>query len=551
MTYRALARKWRPKTLDTLIGQPVLIQTLKTALQRQQLHHAYLFTGTRGVGKTSIARILAKCLNCEEGITDTPCGKCDACVAIDAGRFPDLIEVDAASRTRVEETRDLLDNVPYAPTQGRFKVYLIDEVHMLSGHSFNALLKTLEEPPEHVKFFLATTDPQKLPVTILSRCLQFTLKALPQTGLADHLKMICQEEDIKSSEAALMQIALAAAGSVRDALSLLEQAIAYSRGDLTIESVQQMLGATPEKTLLGLLSQITDGNVSEALASVDQMASNGVLFDSALTSLIGLLHQLCVMQLVPGRVDPSILCVEQLSAIAQKISPDKGQLLYQLALLGKRDFALSPNAKTAFEMLVMRLCCFKMGQTAAPQMAAVTAAPGQEAKVLAPISQASAEKPAAKPVAAIAQTTPMPASDRDWKAVFSVLPVSGLNKIVLQAATVLRWEAPFLSLEIPDSQSGCLTDDRKKTLASAISQAIGEDVKVRYTVGEGSSEAPKAPKEAKAPEAMPEAPAPPPPADPHKVLESDTQLKALVDAFDATIEKVSTLKNDKLEEDHE
>jgi DNA polymerase-3 subunit gamma/tau len=299
MSYQVLARKWRPRNFQELIGQEHVLKPLVNALTQQRLHHAYLFTGTRGVGKTTLGRILARCLNCETGITAEPCGTCSACEDINQGRFVDLIEVDAASRTKVEDTRELLDNVQYAPTRGRFKIYLIDEVHMLSNHSFNALLKTLEEPPPHIKFLLATTDPQRLPATILSRCLQFHLKNLAPEVIAQHLQTIATKENIVAEPSALIALAKAANGSVRDSLSLLDQAIAYCQAQLTLPAVQAMLGTIDQQFLVSLLAGLAQKDGQAILAIITQMAELNTDFSGALEALLSLIHQLAVYQVVP------------------------------------------------------------------------------------------------------------------------------------------------------------------------------------------------------------------------------------------------------------
>lgn len=354
MSYQVLARKWRPQNFRQMVGQAHVLRALLTALEENRLHHAYLFTGTRGVGKTTIARIFAKCLNCETGITADPCGECRSCKEIAEGRHVDLIEVDAASRTKVEDTRDLLDNVQYAPTRGRFKIYLIDEVHMLSGHSFNALLKTLEEPPPHVKFLFATTDPQKLPVTILSRCLQFNLKRMPVDMIVGHLAHVLTEESIGFTDSSLRILARAADGSMRDALSLTDQAIVTGGGGITDVSVQDMLGLLPAESLASLLHALADDDAGQVLAVVEQMAQLTTDFTTAADSLISLLHQLAVAQIVPAQAD------SDLHKLAELFAPADLQLYYQLALYGRRDLPLNPDPRSGFEMLLLRMLAFRL-----------------------------------------------------------------------------------------------------------------------------------------------------------------------------------------------
>lgn len=358
--YQVLARKYRPKNFHQLIGQDHVAKALINAIDYGRLHHAYLFTGTRGVGKTTIARILSKCLNCDTGVTSTPCGVCENCVAIDQGRFIDLIEIDAASRTKVEDTRELLDNVPYAPTQGRYKVYLIDEVHMLSTHSFNALLKTLEEPPEHVKFLLATTDPQKLPITIISRCLQFVLRPLAQSLLAEHLGNILDQENVAYTAPALWQLANAAKGSVRDALSLTDQAIAFGQGTLTDETVNSMLGLINSADLLHLLADIYDNDRSAVAAQIQQMRLQMVDAASMFDGLAELLHQMALLQLLPevtlGIDEGQAQSIKQL---AQRISPEVLQLYYEIVIQARESIKLANTPMQALEMCLLRLLAFR------------------------------------------------------------------------------------------------------------------------------------------------------------------------------------------------
>lgn len=358
--YQVLARKYRPKNFHELVGQSHVSKALINAIDHNRLHHAYLFTGTRGVGKTTIARILSKCLNCETGITSTPCGVCSSCVAIDQGRFIDLIEIDAASRTKVEDTRELIDNVPYAPTQGRFKVYLIDEVHMLSTHSFNALLKTLEEPPSHVKFLLATTDPQKLPITIISRCLQFVLRPLPQQAITDHLSHLLTLEGVDYTQPALWQLANAAKGSVRDALSLTDQAIAFGQGQLTDETVNDMLGLIDSADLVSLLLDIYQGNTEAVSAHIEQMRAQMVDAGSMFDGLAELLHQIAMLQLLPNvALNVNDKQAEQINRLAHTIGSDVLQLYYQIVIQGREQIKLANTPLQALEMCLLRLLAFR------------------------------------------------------------------------------------------------------------------------------------------------------------------------------------------------
>ncbi|MEB8432264.1 DNA polymerase III subunit gamma/tau [Cocleimonas sp. KMM 6892] len=355
MSYQVLARKWRPQNFTEMVGQEHVLRALINALDSDRLHHAYLFTGTRGVGKTTIARILAKCLNCETGVTSKPCGKCNSCLEIAAGSFLDLIEVDAASRTKVEDTRELLENVQYAPTRARFKVYLIDEVHMLTGHSFNALLKTLEEPPPHVKFLFATTDPQKLPATVLSRCLQFNLKRMPLEKITSHLSYLLEQETIAFEEPSLKLLGKAADGSMRDALSLLDQAIAYSGETVTEKAVSDMLGTVSHEPLVSILETVATGDGATLLGQVDELASISPDFDASCDALISVLHQVAVQQVVPDAINDE----DSIKNLAQQLSKEDVQLFYQIALQGRSDLSLSPDPKSGFEMILLRMLSFR------------------------------------------------------------------------------------------------------------------------------------------------------------------------------------------------
>jgi DNA polymerase-3 subunit gamma/tau len=357
MSYQVLARKWRPATFEQMVGQSHVLQALTNALSQQRLHHAYLFTGTRGVGKTSLARLFAKGLNCEQGVTASPCGTCSSCVEISQGRFVDLIEVDAASRTKVDDTRELLDNVQYRPARGRYKVYLIDEVHMLSRSSFNALLKTLEEPPEHVKFLLATTDPHKLPVTVLSRCLQFNLKSLSLQEIQQQVAYILAQEQVNFESQALSLLAKAANGSMRDALSLTDQAIAFGSGQVTLTQVQTMLGSIDERHVIGLLSSLCDAQVGPLMQAISQVLAFGADADEVLRSLLELLHQITLSQFAPAAAQQSLYS-EQILAFAHKLSPEQVQLYYQILLTGRKELAFAPDPKSGLEMALLRAVAF-------------------------------------------------------------------------------------------------------------------------------------------------------------------------------------------------
>jgi DNA polymerase-3 subunit gamma/tau len=416
MSYQVLARKYRPRSFRELVGQEHVARALINALDQDRLHHAYLFTGTRGVGKTTIARILAKCLNCETGISSEPCGVCGTCREIDEGRFVDLIEVDAASRTKVEDTRELLENVQYAPTRGRYKVYLIDEVHMLSNSSFNALLKTLEEPPPHVKFLLATTDPQKLPVTVLSRCLQFALKAMSPERVVGHLAAVLEKEAVAFEDSALWELGRAADGSMRDALSLTDQAIAFGNGRLTTAEVRSMLGTIDRDLVFRVLEAVNSGDAAAVLAVCAQLAEQSVDFAGALAELVSALHRVALAQMLPDAVDNALGDRERLLALAAAMTGEDTQLYYQIALQGRRDLPWAADLRSGFEMTLLRMLAFRplpsaptaqAGNGAARTAAAGNARPaprpapaGPQALARGGVAVAAAELPAALPAAA-------------------------------------------------------------------------------------------------------------------------------------------------------
>ncbi|MBR7520127.1 DNA polymerase III subunit gamma/tau [Pseudomonas juntendi] len=400
MSYQVLARKWRPRSFREMVGQTHVLKALINALDNQRLHHAYLFTGTRGVGKTTIARIIAKCLNCETGITSTPCGTCSVCREIDEGRFVDLIEIDAASRTKVEDTRELLDNVQYAPSRGRFKVYLIDEVHMLSTHSFNALLKTLEEPPPYVKFILATTDPQKLPATILSRCLQFSLKNMSPERVVEHLSHVLAAENVPFEADALWLLGRAADGSMRDAMSLTDQAIAFGEGKVLAADVRAMLGSLDHGQVYGVLQALLEGDARALLEAVRNLAEQGPDWAGVLAEMLNVLHRVAIAQALPEAVDNGQGDRERVLALAQALPAEDVQFYYQMGLIGRRDLPLAPDPRGGFEMVLLRMLAFRPADT--------DDAPKPVLKPLG-ISQATADP--ANPVAAPAPAVPPPAAE--------------------------------------------------------------------------------------------------------------------------------------------
>ncbi len=404
MSYQVLARKWRPHTFKDLVGQEHVVQALVNGLDQDRVHHAFLLTGTRGVGKTTIARILAKCLNCEKGVSSTPCGECGSCIDVDEGRFVDMMEIDAASKTKVDDTRELLETVQYTPSRGRYKIYIIDEVHMLSGHSFNALLKTLEEPPPHVKFVLATTDPQKLPITILSRCLRFSLTRLLPDQISGHLDKILQAESIEAEESAIMRIARAADGSMRDGLSLLDQAIAYGGGSLKDADVASMLGSIDHVHIAAIIDALSSSDATALMNIVNELVLQSRNLESALDELAEAMHRIALIQAAPGFRDPLRDDWDSLVERASQIAPEDAQLYYQIAITGRRDLGLAPDPRTGLEMTLLRMLAFRpadagSGGTVVTPKPAVTAPAAEKPLATAqavPNKTAGAGNPAAK-----------------------------------------------------------------------------------------------------------------------------------------------------------
>ncbi|KTS95485.1 DNA polymerase III subunit gamma/tau [Pseudomonas oryzihabitans] len=427
MSYQVLARKWRPRSFREMVGQTHVLKALINALDNERLHHAYLFTGTRGVGKTTIARILAKCLNCETGISSNPCGTCSVCREIDEGRFVDLIEVDAASRTKVEDTRELLENVQYAPSRGRYKVYLIDEVHMLSTHSFNALLKTLEEPPPHVKFLLATTDPQKLPVTILSRCLQFALKNMPPERVVAHLQHVLAAESIPFEDDALWLLGRAADGSMRDAMSLTDQAIAFGEGKVLAADVRAMLGTLDHGQVYDVLHALLEGDGRAVLEAVRHLAEQGPDWSGVLAELLNVLHRVAIAQVLPDAVDNGQGDRERVLTLAQALPAEDVQYYYQLGLVGRRDLPLAPDPRHGFEMVLLRMLAFRPAGVALPERPALKTTGA---------SPATADSDS-RPVAAAA---PVPVTPAPVAAAPVSPPVS--NTTPVEEPVDLPWEEP-------------------------------------------------------------------------------------------------------------
>ena len=462
MTYQVLARKWRPRDFASLVGQEHVVRALRHALESQRLHHAYLFTGTRGVGKTTLARILAKCLNCETGVTPQPCNKCSACTEIDAGRFVDLLEVDAATNTKVDEMRQLLETAQYAPTRARFKVYVIDEVHQLSGHAFNAMLKTLEEPPEHMKFILATTEPDKIPVTVLSRCLQFNLKQMPPEAIVGHLDGILKKEQVPFEAEALSPLARAAAGSMRDALSLLDQAIAHGGGKVGAASVGDMLGAIDQGYLAQLLEAVAAGDAAGAVKVAHEMQARSLSFDTALADLASLLLRVALAQALPGAVDDA-----RTRELAGRLDAESVQLYYQIALQGREDLPLAPDEHAGFVMTVLRMLAFKPEGAARALPLPQGAKPKAETK----------PKPETKPKAEAG-------ADRSWPELVQQLVVTGAARELARNAELRKRDGPVFELVVPKAKAYLAERSYVDKLKAALEQHLGSAVGLKVAVGE-------------------------------------------------------------------
>jgi DNA polymerase-3 subunit gamma/tau len=514
MSYQVLARKWRPKTFAQLVGQEHVSQALINGLDQDRLHHAFLFTGTRGVGKTTIARILAKCLNCETGVSSKPCGECSSCVDLDDGRFVDMIEIDAASRTGVDDMRELLESVQYTPSRGRYKVYIIDEVHMLSPQSFNALLKTLEEPPPHVKFVFATTDPHKIPVTILSRCLRFNLRRLLPDQIADYLKTLVETEGVETEPETLTVLARAADGSMRDGLSLLDQAIAFGAGKLVMSDLEKMLGLVDHEHVTSMIRALAAGDAQSLLGIVEELVSQSRDLQTVLLNLAEVLHRVTLVQCVPGYRDPERSDWDAIEDLAETLSAEDAQLFYQIAIKGGSELGLAPDPRTGLEMTLLRMLAFRP----APQEAgsAPSSAPsrppartGQKAR---PAATASQSKPvAAKPAAAKSRparpaasepakpppSAPEPEAGRpgeqaaappgsDWVTLLKELNLSGqvrelARNVQLKSRSDDRWEFEIAPALRHLGSAGCV--DR---LGEAISNQMGHPVSIRIIDQENS-----------------------------------------------------------------
>ena len=528
MSYQVLARKWRPRNFTELVGQDHVQRALVNALDNDRLHHAYLFTGTRGVGKTTIARIFAKSLNCEEGVSSSPCGKCSACEEINEGRFIDLIEVDAASRTKVEDTRELLENVQYAPTRGRYKVYLIDEVHMLSGHSFNALLKTLEEPPPHVKFLLATTDPQRLPVTILSRCLQFNLKSLTLPQITGQIDTILEQEQVTSEEGAVRQLAFAANGSMRDALSLLDQAIAFGDGSLREDEVRAMLGTIDRDVVYRLLDALVQSDAALLLEEVGKADAFAPDYSALLADVVSVLQRIAIAQTLPDAIDDSFGDRDAVLALAGKLSTEDVQLYYQIGLIGRRDLPLSPEPRGGFEMVMLRMLAFRP---------AALAHGGVPARASLKTPQQSGVSVAQKPSAKSATPTPASAnkasgagagsSTGEWAGIIEALSLKGMAREMSLNCAFHGVDDDIVSLSLDPAHMHLLGKAREEQLEAALCEYYQRKVTVRIAKeGKLESETPAGQRTREQHERQQQA---------EQSILQDDNVRAIQDAFDGSV----------------
>jgi DNA polymerase-3 subunit gamma/tau len=519
MSYQVLARKWRPRDFSELVGQDHVQRALINALDNDRLHHAYLFTGTRGVGKTTIARILAKSLNCETGVSSRPCGKCSACEEINEGRFVDLIEVDAASRTKVEDTRELLENVQYAPTRGRYKVYLIDEVHMLSQHSFNALLKTLEEPPPHVKFLLATTDPQRLPVTILSRCLQFNLKSLTVPQITGQIESILKKEKIATDEGAVRQLAFAACGSMRDALSLLDQAIAFGNGTLQEDEVRSMLGTIDRDVIYRLLEALSQGDAARLMGEIAQADTFAPDYAALLADVVSVLQRIAMAQTLPDAVDDSYGDRDAVISLAAEMPAEDIQLYYQIALLGRRDLPLSPDPRGGFEMVMLRMLAFRPGVATRVEVPAVRSVP------VPPGTQAGA----ATVVAPQTMAAPAAAENNDWSAIVGALSIKGMAREMSVNCVFHGIEDDVVKLSLDPAHAHLLGNTRVEQLERALSDYYQRKLQVKVeTDAPLASETPAAKRARELSERQRQA---------ECAIEQDENIRAIQDAFGGSVNR--------------
>jgi DNA polymerase-3 subunit gamma/tau len=519
---QVLARKWRPRSFVELVGQEHVVKALGNALTQQRLHHAYLFTGTRGVGKTTIARIIAKALNCETGVTAEPCGKCRACTDIDAGRYVDLIELDAASNTQVDSMRELLENALYAPTGGRFKVYIIDEVHMLSRSAFNAMLKTLEEPPGHVKFILATTDPQRIPVTVLSRCLQFNLKQIPQPQIRGQLAKVLELEKIGFEDEALALLARAARGSMRDSLSLLDQAIAHGGGRVETASVRAMLGSVEREYLRDILAALQSNDGAGLIAVADRMAERSLSFESALQDLGTLLHRVALVQAIPSAIGDDDPERAQLNEMAAAFSAEELQLYYQIALQGRQEIGYAPDEYAGFTMTLMRMLAFAPARSAAAP-ARGTDAPARASS--APVAPPAVARPAA--VATGAEGSKKKHSiDGDWTAFVAGLPLAGMERMLAHNCELVSWRDGRLELRVAHAQRHLNSRSYLERLQQALEVHIGAKIRLEITVGEVDGQTVAAVRDREQKQQM---------SDAAKAIDGDPFVRDLIENFDARV----------------
>ncbi len=556
MSYQVLARKWRPRTFHEMVGQQHVLRALVNALDNDRLHHAYLFTGTRGVGKTTVARILAKCLNCEVGVSSEPCGECGSCCEIAEGRSVDLIEVDAASRTKVEDTRELLDNVQYAPSRARYKIYLIDEVHMLSNHSFNALLKTLEEPPPHAKFLLATTDPQKLPATILSRCLQFNLKNMLPEQVVEHLEKVLAEEAVEFEHPALTLLGRAAAGSMRDALSLTDQAIAYGSGRLQEVDVRDMLGTVDRGRVLELVTKVAEGDAAAVLTCVAGIAEHAPDYGSTLEEIISLLHQLTLAQMVPASLSGDTSEENKIRELAAALSLDETQLFYQFAINGRRDLPVAPDPRIALEMTLLRMIAFRPteepklvtsgGGNASgeppprkkPEPPALPVVKSSEEqtqiaaeRLVLSVQPAETAKKNSPPQSNKGATSPIETeadlpTTGSWPAFFDELGLVGITQSVALHCELLTVRGRRLEFVLDRNNASLFQARQVTALEMAFNQLLAVPVEVSIEVGAVGESTPFHLRQLQAAERQREA---------ELALEQDPQLAALLVEFDGTV----------------
>ncbi len=534
MSYVVLARKWRPKRFAEMVGQEHVLRALSNALDSGKVHHAFLFTGTRGVGKTTVARILAKSLNCEtNGVSSNPCGVCAACKEIDEGRFVDLLEVDAASRTKVDDTRDMLDNVQYAPTRGRYKVYLIDEVHMLSTHSFNALLKTLEEPPPHVKFLLATTDPQKLPVTVLSRCLQFSLKRLPAALIGERLKFIATEEKLSFEPAAIALLSRAAEGSMRDALSLMDQLIAFGGGAVSEANARSMLGTIDRGHVGRLVESLSRGDGAALLAEVRELDRDAPDYDRALVDLATLLQRTAIVQIVPEAApQDEEFDAALLTRLAQAISPEDAQLYYQIALAGRRDLNMAPEPRIGFEMTLLRMLAFRPDAAAAQPVKPAgisgnTAAAGASAAAV-NAAAGTIKSAGAGPPEDAARLASIDAAN--WPIIVEAAGLGGMVRQLALNCVPAGFEHNLLTLKLDQAASDRRTRPIEDKLVQGLSKYLGRDIRLAFETAESDLNSPARQRNQAEQERVARA---------ASAFESDPAVKGLRERFGADVDAAS------------